>query len=112
MSIELGQGSGLFANMGIHTDSARTDSLKEKLNNTKNATDEELMEACKSFEAYMLEQVLKEMRKTVALDQDEDKNPYLEQFEDILYEEYAKDAVQGKGVGIAQVLYEAMKRNS
>jgi flagellar protein FlgJ len=112
MSIEIGSGSELFASTGIHSSSARTNSLKDKLGNINNATDDELMEACKSFEAYMLEQVMKEMRKTVRFDQDEEKNPYLEQFEDILYEEYAKSAAEDKGIGIAQMLYEAMKRNS
>lgn len=112
MSIEIGSGSELFASTSIHSDTARLDSLKERLNNINNASDEELMEACKSFEAYMLEQVMKQMRKTVTLDEDEDKNPYLEQFEDLLYEEYAKNAVKEQGIGIAQMLYESMKRNS
>lgn len=83
--------------------------LETKLNN-KSASDEELMEVCKSFESYMVEQVLKEMRKTVP--ENEDKNQYLEYFGDMLYEEYAKSASEKQGFGIAQMLYEAMKRNA
>ena len=52
---------------------------------------------------------MKEMEKTIP--GRDDKNPYLEQFGDILYEEYAKDATEGEGLGIAQMLYESMKRN-
>lgn len=73
-------------------------------------TDEELMDVCKSFESYMLEQVFKGMEKTV-LKSDEDESPYLQQFGDMLHQEYAQSATEGTGVGIAQLLYESMKRN-
>ena len=43
---------------------ASTIALQNKLQNTsKTSTDDELMEACKSFEAYFLEQMFKEMQK-------------------------------------------------
>lgn len=91
------------------SDNTKAESLQAKINN-KTATDEETMEVCKNFEAYMLEQVMKEMQKTIP--DSEKKNPYLEQFGDMLYEEYAKNATENQGVGIAQMLYEAMKRNA
>ena len=107
MSISIGSGPLYTANTSEET--AKTDKLKAKLQNN-NASDEELLEACKSFEAYLLEQVMKEMQKSV--DSEEQKNDYLEQFGDILYEEYAKKATEGQGLGVAQMLFEAMKRNS
>lgn len=83
--------------------------LEDKLK-AKPATDEELMEVCKSFEAYFLEQVMKGMEKTIPYE--EKKNPYREYFGDILYQEYAKSATETQGLGLAQMLYEAIKRNS
>jgi flagellar protein FlgJ len=107
MGIAIGSDSLYSANAAGET--AKTDNLKTKLQNN-NASDKELMDVCKSFEAYLLEQAMKEMKKSV--ESDEDKNDYLEQFGDKLYEEYADKATEGQGLGIAQMLYEAMKRNA
>ncbi len=109
MAISIGSESQFLSAAGMNKETAKTDQLKEKLQNN-NATDEELMEVCKSFEAYLLEQVMKEMRKSVHTE--EDKNDYLEQFGDMLYEDYAEKATEGQGLGLAQMLYEAMKRNT
>lgn len=109
MGISIGSDSFYSVTSKIAGEKATTTKLEEQLKE-KPATDEELMEVCKSFEAYMFEQVMKEMKKTVP--EQEDKNPYLEQFGDMLYQEYAKDATENQGLGIAQMLYEAMKRNS
>jgi flagellar protein FlgJ len=35
----------------------------------------------------------------------------MEQFGDILYQEYAKSATENQELGLAQILYESMKRN-
>ena len=47
--------------------------LKDQINNTDyaTATEDELLDACKQFEAYFLEQVFKEMQKTVDCVKDE-----------------------------------------
>lgn len=78
------------------------------------ATSEELMDVCKEFEAYFVEQIFKEMRKTIP--QSEDTSSYTstmkEYYEDSLYQEYAKAITdQGDGIGLAKTLYEQMKRN-
>ncbi len=110
MGISIGSDTQYFADAAkVADDNMKAENLQEKLKNST-ATDEEMMDAAKSFEAYLLEQVMKEMRKTVPKN-DED-NPYLEQFGDIQYEEYAKLMTQGQGIGIAQMLYEAMKRDA
>ena len=44
---------------------SNAESLKNKLATSKDATDEDLMKVCKEFESYFLEQVFKEMQKTV-----------------------------------------------
>lgn len=105
MGISIGSDSIYKPNAIMNNTSA--DKMEEKLKNN-NATDKELMDACKQFESYLLEQVFKGMEKTV--EKNEEKGAYLEQFGDTLYEEYAKSATENQGLGIAQMLYDSMKR--
>jgi len=88
-----------------------TKKLESKLkdNNLDKMPDEELMEACKSFETYFVEQVIKAMRKTIP--NNEEKNDYMNYFGDMLYEKYSENITDSGELGIAQVLYESMKRN-
>ena len=76
------------------------------------ATDEELMDACKEFESYLLEQVFKEMTKTVSfVDKDDTNSTLVEYFGDNVIQEISKQSTETQGLGIAQQLYEQMKRN-
>lgn len=85
--------------------------LEESLNssNLENSTDEELMDVCKSFEAYFIEQMYKEMKNTVK--SEDDNNPYMQSFGNILTQSYAENATESGGIGLAQMLYEFMKRS-
>lgn len=92
------------------TDSKVTN-LQNSLSNLDNSTDEELMDACKSFEAYFLEQVFDSMEKTIMKDEDSSTDSsYSSYFKDMLTQEYASNATETGGYGIAQMLYESMKR--
>lgn len=74
-----------------------------------NKVDEELMEACKSFETYLVEQTIKEMKKTIPKDEeDSDKFGF---FQDMLYNQYAMSITEQGDIGLAKELYESMKRN-
>ncbi len=86
--------------------------LSEK--NYANATDEEMMEVAKSFESYLMEQVLKAMERTTKLDPDEetDSTGYLSMFKDQLTQEYAKLTSENTDLGLAKMLYEQMKLNN
>ncbi|GEM_PF-1491768 len=110
MSIAIGNDS-LFGAVGATRDTSdKTSKLETKLNSDLNTlTDNELMDVCKSFESYFVEQLFKEMRKTVP--DNGDKNEYLNYFGDMLYQEYAEKVTDSKDLGIAQMLYESMKRN-
>jgi flagellar protein FlgJ len=110
MSISIGSDSQYLSQAGMISSNTKADNLEASLKK-EDATDEELMDACKSFESYLLEQVFKGMEKTV-LKSDEEENDYVSQFKDMYYEEYAEDATENQGLGIAQMLYESMKRNS
>ena len=70
-----GIGSLYTDQMSQAASNASGDNLKAKLNNSSNATDDELMEVCKEFEAYFTEQVYKEMLKTVPKHEGEKTEP-------------------------------------
>jgi len=112
MSISIGADSINSVSSSYLSQSSKTSNLESALNNSDSATDEELMDACKSFESYLLEQVFKGMENTVQKSDEEEENDYMAQFGDMLYEEYAKAATESEGYGIAQMLYDSMKRNS
>lgn len=109
-------------------------SLEHKINNKdlSKATDDELMEVCKDFESYFLEQMLKSMVKMTKVDGDtDDSNLYSSlfgmtdnsdsgmstlssYFGDEIVQQVADKMTEsngGKGLGLAQQLYEQMKRN-
>ena len=91
---------------------AKTEKLSSSLNSIENgaATDEELMEACKDFEAYLVEQVVKSAKKAMLSDEDSEGD-YMKMFGDNLTQSYAEMITDTANLGIAQMLYESMKRN-
>lgn len=75
------------------------------------ATEEELYEACKEFEAYFVEQMFKAMRATVPKSEESTSASALDMFEDNLYQEYAVQTADNGQLGLAQSLFEQMRRN-
>lgn len=79
----------------------------------ENASDKELMDACKEFEAYFLEQMFKEMSKTVMSSDESGSNGSLVSFfKDQTLTSIAKDSTEQNSLGLANMLYEQMKRNN
>ncbi|MGN0320001.1 MAG: hypothetical protein ACI4D1_03735 [Lachnospira sp.] len=126
--------TGLSNTSYADTYDAKASALTDKLTNKdySQATDDELMSVCKDFESYFLEQVLKSMEKMAKIDsEDEDSNLFTSMagiggtedtslntlgsyFGDEMMSSYAKlitESNNGQGLGIAQQLYEQMKRN-
>lgn len=113
----------------------KTDSLENRLNSSdlSSATDDELMSVCKDFESYFVEQMLKSMEKMSKIDSDDDDNSSLfssmagitgtsdsgmstlsSYFGGEMLSQLADSITEsngGKGLGLAQTLYEQMKRN-
>lgn len=97
----------------------QTDNLStQKLQNTvskdySEATDDELLDVCKQFEAYFMEQVFKQMEKTVLKDESssESNSTLVDYFKDTALQELTQQSTETQGLGIAQALYEQMKRN-
>lgn len=89
--------------------------LEESLNTDfSKASDEELMSVCKDFESYFMEQVLKEVEKTIKTDDDEESS-YASQmvdcFKDTAIEMISDEITEQSGGSFAQMMYEQMKRN-
>lgn len=94
--------------------SASASKVENKLKtDMKGASDGELLDVCKQFEAYFYEQVFKKMEEALVPSSDEsDPNQTLVgYYKDSLYAEYGKSASQQSEGGLAQALYEQMKRN-
>jgi len=72
---------------------------------------EKLKKACQEFEGYFLQQVFKEMRKTIPENNLLEKSQGREIFEDMLYEEYSKNISKGKGIGLSDMLYKQLSKN-
>ncbi|MBD5454732.1 MAG: hypothetical protein HDR30_10520 [Lachnospiraceae bacterium] len=96
-----------------------TKALEKQLNSVANADaeDAELLEACKQFEAYLWEQVLKEMDKSVKLFKGDDEEEgyagnMVDTFKDTYIQTIATQMTEeGQGANsLSQTLYEQMKR--
>jgi len=80
-----------------------------------NSTDDELLDACKQFEAYLWEQIYKEVDKSVNLFGTQSEGGYasdmVSAFSDNLIQEVSKQSVTGGDNSLAMKLYEQLKRN-
>jgi peptidoglycan hydrolase FlgJ len=91
-----------------------TNQLENQLKkNYASSTDDELMDVCREFESYFTEQVFKSMYKMVPQTESQDNSAkqLKDYFQDQMITEYSKKASEGEGLGIAQMMYEQMKRN-
>lgn len=112
MSISIGSDSIFAMTTENAKSTAKNKNIESKLENIgSEATDEELMEACKSFESYLLEKMIASMEKTIPKDEEE-MNDYESYFGEMLYQEYAQQITEKGEIGLAQQLYEAMKLNN
>lgn len=96
----------------LKRDELKTNEFQSRLEEaSKEGDSKELREACSEFESYFLQMTFRAMRQTVdssggALP----KSRAEEIFQDMLDEETCKVAAQGKGVGIAEMLYKQLSR--
>lgn len=95
-------------------DNSINDTKNSALENTAKkdmtkASEDELMDVCKQFESYFVEQVMKEMVKTVPMT--EESNQLMDYFKDMTIQELATEVTDQSNLGLAQIMYEQMKRN-
>lgn len=95
---------------------AKSDRLSSSLKgkDMSGSTDEELMEVCKDFESYFVEQVLKQAMETFTTG-DEMSSGSMSTlqgyYKDNLIKEYASKITENQDMGLAKTLYDQMKRN-
>lgn len=70
--------------------------------------DKQLKEACQEFEAYFVQNLFKEMRKTVPDGGLFESSNEGQIYEDMLDEEYSKTIAENNGAGIANALYKQL----
>ena len=94
-------------------DEAKTAKMKNTVSKDySQATDDELLDVCKQFEAYFLEQIFKQVEKTIIKDEENSSTSTLvDYFKDSAIADLATQSTQTQGLGIAEMLYEQMKRN-
>lgn len=111
---------GNLTNYTSYASSLATAQNAEKLKNTAKAaqSEDEMLDACKEFEGYLWEQVIKSMKKTAEVFSEEDDSTTSKQvdyFMDTAISEIAKQmteqSVQGGNKSLAMQMYEQMKRN-
>lgn len=106
----------------IYTDYMKTQSDNYKLEQmkadwaekNKGTDDEQLMDACKQFESYFVEQMFKEMQKTVP-ETDysfQSTGTMVDYYRDNMIQELALMTTENGELGLAQMLYEQMKINN
>lgn len=114
MSIGIDSISSMIDQTSSSAANSRTNSLQNTLNgDLSSASDEKLMDVCKDFESYFVEQVLKEVEKTIPDNEDEDASmsQLTDYFKDEMMQTLAEDICDQQDLGIAQQMYEQMKRN-
>ena len=90
------------------TTNYNANALKKSLNGVSSDTSaDELMQVCKDFESYFVEEVIKEVKKNLLPD-DEEKDASLSTMTDYTIADELIDQVGGN---FTQSLYEQMKRN-
>ncbi|WP_051656790.1 rod-binding protein [Butyrivibrio sp. AE3004] len=80
----------------------------------KAKADKELMDACKQFEAYFMEQIYKGYEKTAKVfskDESNSMGTLVDYFKDMTIQDIAATGADKQSNGLAQMLYENMKRN-
>ena len=112
-------GLGMYTDYMTDVNRVNTENLQKKLENTAQTEEKEdaaLFDACKQFEAYLWEQIYKEMEKTTKVfSDDEDGDAYasnmVDYFKDAVIQQISSQTATEQSNSLAQMLYEQAKRN-
>ena len=114
MSMGLGGISAMIDQTNASAAGSKANALQDRLgSNLSNASEEELMSVCKEFEAYFVEQVMKEVEKTIPKDEEEDASmaQLTDYFKEEMIQNLSQQICEQQELGLAQQMYEQMKRN-
>ncbi len=115
-------GLGVYTDYMTDANRVNTENLQKKLENTANTAqveeteNEALLDACKQFEAYLWEQIYKEMEKsTKVFSDDEDEDGYasnmVDYFSETVVQQISSQTAAEQSNSLAHMLYEQAKRN-
>ena len=114
--MDIGSISSMYLNnVKDSASSSKSGDITDRLKNgTEGKSDEELMDACKEFESYFIEQIFKNMKSAMVPSSestDGATSMLKDYYEDELMSQYASQAAGQSQNGLAQMLFEQMKRN-
>lgn len=113
--VDMSNITGMYSDMYANAANQSANKLQSQLDGKdySKASDAELMDACKQFEAYFIEQMYKGMLKTIP--KNEETSHYtstlMDYYQDQMVQSVAKETSKQSGLGLAQMLYEQLKRN-
>ena len=107
---------GSVSNLTDYTASLASARNAQKLSSNAQAaqSDEEMLDACKEFETYLWEQVIKSMKSASEVFSDGEKSPQVDYFMDTAITKTAEQMTE-QSLGsnsLAMQMFEQMKRNS
>ena len=107
---------GSISNLTDYTASLASARNAQKLSGNAQAaqSDEEMLDACKEFETYLWEQVIKSMKSASEVFSDGEKSPQVDYFMDTAITKTAEQMTE-QSLGsnsLAMQMYEQMKRNA
>ena len=113
MNIGVGGLAAMVDQTSSSAANSRANALKDTLGkDMSSATDEELMDVCKEFETYFVEMVMKEVEKTMeSAEEDSSSSQYVDLYKDQVRTQLAETICEQTDLGLAQQMYEQMKRN-
>lgn len=112
--MDIGNITSTYENIYASASNQTASKLEKELGKDySQTTDDELMDACKQFEAYFLEQVFKEMLKTIPSNEETSgsTSTMMDYCEDLFVQNIAEQSTEQNSLGLAQMLYEQMRRN-
>lgn len=106
---------GMYSDTYASAANQKASKLQNKIENAdySRATKDELMDACRQFEAYFIEQMYKGMMKTIPKNEETSNytSTIMDYYQDQMIQGIADETSRQSGLGLAQMLYEQMKRN-
>ena len=97
------------------TNNYNGDKVTNTLNGvSKNSTEDELMKTCKDFQSYFIEEIIKEVKENMTLDDEEEDSSLstlTDYHMDSAVELISDQILEQSGNSFTQQLYEQMKRN-
>lgn len=112
--MDIGSISSMYSDIYASASNQTASKLENELSTDySSASTDELMDACKQFEAYFLEQMFKEMMKTIPESESSSSSTstMMDYYKDQMIQTIASDSTEQNSLGLAQMLYEQMKRN-